>query len=45
MSTKFQISQNITITPPMVYPLVWLREQKDGGVRRRRAPLIPKYPY
>jgi hypothetical protein len=44
MNTKFQISQNTTFTPPMIYPSAWRRgrEQKSGsgGVRRRRAPLV-----
>jgi hypothetical protein len=41
MSTKFQISHNTTITPPMVYPSAWWREQKagDGGVHGGRVPL------
>jgi hypothetical protein len=40
MSTKFQISQNTTFMPPMVYPSAWRPEKKAGGVWRRRAPLL-----
>jgi hypothetical protein len=45
MSTKFQIYQNTTLTPPMVYLSAWRREQKagSGGIRQGHALLSKSY--